>query len=456
MADLYAKIIGTASNYLYSYVLIILLVGGGIYFTIRTKGVQLRYLLESIRVILEPSDKEDESISAFQALMVSTASRVGTGNIAGISTAICFGGPGAIFWMWMTAILGSATAFVESTLAQIYKRRAEDGSCYGGPSYYIEAVLKKRWLGVLYAIFMILTYMVGFNLVASFNVADSFKVYSFYNPSLTPILIGIIQAVIFGICISGGGKQIAKITGILVPVMGGLYIAAALLMIILHGNMIPGMFASIFEGAFDIQAIFGGFMGSVVMLGIKRGLFSNEAGMGSTPHAHARAKAESPHHQGLCAMISVFIDTFVILNLTVFAVLTTDAMSSGKDGTALTQAAFMQSFGNFGSIFIAICLLFFAFSTILGWHFFGLTNAKYLFGEGAAKVYSFIVVICIVIGSMLKVNLVWALADFFNALMVIPNVLALLALSHVVVAADRKTEAITKNVTQAYQIAEEK
>ena len=171
MADLYAKIIGTASNYLYSYVLIILLVGGGIYFTIRTKGVQLRYLLESIRVILEPSDKEDESISAFQALMVSTASRVGTGNIAGISTAICFGGPGAIFWMWMTAILGSATAFVESTLAQIYKRRAEDGSCYGGPSYYIEAVLKKRWLGVLYAIFMILTYMVGFNLVASFNVA---------------------------------------------------------------------------------------------------------------------------------------------------------------------------------------------------------------------------------------------------------------------------------------------
>ena len=216
----------------------------------------------------------------------------------------------------------------------------------------------------------------------------------------------------------------------------------------------------IIKGAFDPKAVMGAGAGitvrEAIRFGVARGLFSNEAGMGSTPHAHARAKAESPHHQGLCAMISVFIDTFVILNLTVFAVLTTDAMSSGKDGTALTQAAFMQSFGNFGSVFIAICLLFFAFSTILGWHFFGLTNAKYLFGEGAAKVYSFIVVICIVIGSMLKVNLVWALADFFNALMVIPNVLALLALSHVVVAADRKAEAITKNVTQAYQVAEEK
>ena len=256
-------ILGQINDLMYTYLLLFLLLGTGLYFSIRSRFAQVRLMKEGFRILTEKAEVEDgkRQVSSFQALMISTASRVGTGNIAGIATAIAAGGPGAVFWMWVMAVIGSASAFIESTLAQVYKTK--DGKDFrGGPSYYIEAVLKKRWLGVLYAIFMILTYMVGFNLVASFNVADSFKVYSFYNPSLTPILIGIIQAVIFGICISGGGKQIAKITGILVPVMGGLYIAAALLMIILHGNMIPGMFASIFEGAFDIQAIFGGFMGS--------------------------------------------------------------------------------------------------------------------------------------------------------------------------------------------------
>ena len=427
MADLYAKIIGTASNYLYSYVLIILLVGGGIYFTIRTKGVQLRYLLESIRVILEPSDKEDESISAFQALMVSTASRVGTGNIAGISTAICFGGPGAIFWMWMTAILGSATAFVESTLAQIYKRRAEDGSCYGGPSYYIEAVLKKRWLGVLYAIFMILTYMVGFNLVASFNVADSFKVYSFYNPSLTPILIGIIQAVIFGICISGGGKQIAKITGILVPVMGGLYIAAALLMIILHGNMIPGMFASIFEGAFDIQAIFGGFMGSVVMLGIKRGLFSNEAGVGASATAAGSAGVSHPVKQGHVQVLSVFIDTVVICSATAFLLLCSGvAPSADMAGMAYVQAAMNNVFGTAGVVFITVALILFAFTTLLGNYYFAETGMAYLCGKTPVKgvriTQRVIAIVIVLIGSVASLGIVWDTADVLMGLMAVINV----------------------------------
>ena len=463
MADLYAKIIGTASNYLYSYVLIILLVGGGIYFTIRTKGVQLRYLLESIRVILEPSDKEDESISAFQALMVSTASRVGTGNIAGISTAICFGGPGAIFWMWMSAFFGMATIYAEATLAQNYKT-VKHGEVTGGPVYYIHAAFKGLFgkiLGVIFAIFLILALGFMGNMVQSNSIGAAFtEVFQVYGINIPPITIGLVLAVLAGFIFIGGTKRLAAVVEKVVPVMAGVYIVGSLILIGLHINHVPTAFMMIIKGAFDPKAVMGAGAGitvrEAIRFGVARGLFSNEAGMGSTPHAHARAKAESPHHQGLCAMISVFIDTFVILNLTVFAVLTTDAMSSGKDGTALTQAAFMQSFGNFGSIFIAICLLFFAFSTILGWHFFGLTNAKYLFGEGAAKVYSFIVVICIVIGSMLKVNLVWALADFFNALMVIPNVLALLALSHVVVAADRKAEAITKNVTQAYRAAEEK
>ena len=423
----YENLIGTASNYLYSYVLIILLVGGGIFFTIRTKGVQIRYLIESIRVILEPSEKEDESISAFQALMVSTASRVGTGNIAGISTAICFGGPGAIFWMWMTAILGSATAFVESTLAQIYKRRAEDGSCYGGPSYYIEAVLKKRWLGVLYAVFMILTYMIGFNLVASFNVADSFKAYSFYNPSMTPLIIGIIQAAVFGLCISGGGKQIAKITGILVPVMGALYIAAALLMIALHGNMIPAMFASIFEGAFDIQAIFGGFMGSVVMLGIKRGLFSNEAGVGASATAAGSAGVSHPVKQGLVQVLSVFIDTIVICSATAFLLLCSGVEpSADMAGMPYVQAAMNNVFGTAGVVFITIALILFAFTTLLGNYYFAETGMAYLCGKIPGKSIRYaqrvLAVLIVLIGSIASLGIVWDTADVLMGLMAVINV----------------------------------
>ena len=255
---MFAQIINTLSDLLYSYILIVLLLGTGIYFTIRTKGVQFRMLRESIRVVMEPKDNDD-GLSSFQALMVSTASRVGTGNIAGISTAICIGGSGAVFWMWLTAILGSASAFIESTLAQIYKRKAQDGTCYGGPAYYIQAALKKRWLGGVFAVFLILTYMVGFNMVASFNIADSFRTYSFFNESTTPVIIGVILAVIFCICIFGGSTQISKITGVLVPVMGIFYLAVALFIVITHFNLIPQMFISIFSSAFDFQAIFGGF-----------------------------------------------------------------------------------------------------------------------------------------------------------------------------------------------------
>ena len=261
---LYNNIINSMSNFLYTYILIILLVAGGIYFTIRTRFVQFRYLVESIRVIMQPSS-DNANVSAFQTLMVSTASRVGTGNIAGISTAICVGGTGAVFWMWVTALLGSATAFIEGTLAQIYKKRAADGSCYGGPAYYIEQTLKKRWLGVLFALVMILTYMVGFNLVASFNIADSFKPYAFYDPVVTPVIVGVVVAALFLLCISGGGKQIAKITSVMVPAMGVLYLAAAVYVVVTHISLIPAVFAGIFRNAFDFQAIFGGFVGSAVM-----------------------------------------------------------------------------------------------------------------------------------------------------------------------------------------------
>ena len=264
---MFSEIINTLSNWLYTYILIVLLLGAGIYFTVKTKFIQFRCLKEAIRVVKEPSD-DKESISSFQALMVSTASRVGTGNIAGISTAICIGGAGAMFWMWLVAILGSASAFIESTLAQIYKRKAADGSSYGGPAYYIQAVLKKRWLGILFAGTLIVTYMGGFNMVAAFNIADSFRAYSFYDPSTTPLIIGAVLAAAFAVCIFGGSKQISKITGVLVPVMGIFYILVSLVIIVTHLNLVPQMFADIFTQAFDFKAIFGGFTGSAIMQGI--------------------------------------------------------------------------------------------------------------------------------------------------------------------------------------------
>ena len=342
---MFAQIINTLSDLLYTYILIVLLLGTGIYFTIRTKGVQFRMLRESIRVVMEPKDNDD-GLSSFQALMVSTASRVGTGNIAGISTAICIGGPGAVFWMWLTAILGSASAFIESTLAQIYKRKAQDGTCYGGPAYYIQAALKKRWLGGVFAVFLILTYMVGFNMVASFNIADSFRTYSFFNESSTPVIIGVILAVIFCICIFGGSTQISKITGVLVPVMGIFYLAVALFIVVTHFNLIPQMFISIFSSAFDFQAIFGGFTGSCIMQGIKRGLFSNEAGVGSAPNAAASASVSHPVKQGLVQMLSVFIDTIVICSATSFMLLCSGvAPSDALKGMPWVQAAAAETTG---------------------------------------------------------------------------------------------------------------
>lgn len=363
--EAYGKVVSVLSNWMYSYILIILLVGAGIYFTVRTKGIQFRALKEAIRVVMEP--KEDEkSISSFQALMISTASRVGTGNIAGISTALCIGGPGAMFWMWLTALLGSASAFIESSLAQIYKRKAADGSSYGGPAYYIQAVLKKRWLGIVFASVLIVTYMGGFNMVASFNISDSFRRYGFYQPGTTPLVVGVILALIFGICIFGGSKRISRITEVIVPLMGIFYIGVSLFIVITHLNLLPGVIASIFKGAFDLSAIFGGFAGSAIMQGIKRGLFSNEAGVGSAPNASASAGVSHPAKQGLVQMLSVYIDTIVICSATGFMLLCSGvAPESGIAGMPYVQEAVAGSLGSFGSVFITVALFMFAFTTLI-------------------------------------------------------------------------------------------
>ena len=427
MLKLYGNLIGQVSNALYSYILIVLLVGGGIFFTLRTKGVQ-KYLIEAFRVIMEPSDsQEEESISAFQSMMISTASRVGTGNIAGVSTAICTGGPGAVFWMWVIAFFGMATAFVEGTLAQIYKRRGDNGSCYGGPSYYIESAFKNRGLGVAYAVFMILTYMVGFNLVASFNVADSFKTYSFYNPDTTPLIVGVVLAAVFGLCILGGGKKIADVASFLVPIMGGAYIAAAILIIVLNVKLLPGVFASIFASAFDFQAIFGGFAGSCVMLGIKRGLFSNEAGVGASASASGSASVSHPVKQGLVQVLSVFLDTIVICTATALL-----CMCSGVEpnaelaGMGYVQSCISNVFGQAGVIFITVALVLFAFTTLIGNYFFAETGIVYLFGKKPSKStllgIRIFAIIIVMVGAVASLGVVWDTADVLMGLMAVINV----------------------------------
>lgn len=429
---MFAQIINTLSDLLYTYILIILLLATGIYFTFRTKFVQFRMLREAIRVVMEPKDDEN-GLSSFQALMVSTASRVGTGNIAGISTAICLGGPGAVFWMWITALLGSASAFIESTLAQIYKRRAEDGSCYGGPAYYIQAVLKRRWIGVLFAVFLILTYMVGFNLVASFNIVDTFRAYSFFDESTTPLIIGGILAVIFCICICGGSKQISKITGFLVPLMGIFYLALALFVVVTHFELIPKMFADIFTNAFDFQAIFGGFTGSCIMQGIKRGLFSNEAGVGSAPNAAASASVSHPVKQGLVQMLSVFIDTIVICSATSFMLLCSGiAPSDELKGMPWVQAAAAESLGELGITFITIALFLFAFTTLIGNFFYAEMGLGYLCDKKPGKkiliIFRAAATIIVFSGSLLEFSVAWSTADVimgFLALINLPVIIML-------------------------------
>lgn len=429
---MFAQIINTLSDLLYTYILIILLVGTGIYFSIRTRFVQFRLLAESIRVVMQP--KEDENgLSSFQALMVSTASRVGTGNIAGISTAIVLGGPGAVFWMWITALLGSASAFIESTLAQIYKRKAEDGTCYGGPAYYIQAVLKRRWLGVLFAVFLILTYMVGFNLVASFNIIDTFRAYSFFNESWTPIVIGGILAFIFCVCICGGIKQISKITEVLVPAMGLFYIGISLIIVFTHFELIPQMFKSIFSNAFDFRSIFSGFIGSCIMHGVKRGLFSNEAGVGSAPNAAASASVSHPVKQGLVQMLSVFIDTILICSATSFMLLCSGVEPTSElRGMPWVQAAAANTFGNIGITFITVALFLFAFTTLIGNFFYAEMGLGYLCDKKPSKAMLIglrvIATIVVFSGSLMEFSVAWSTADVimgFLALINLPVIIIL-------------------------------
>lgn len=358
------------NDFMYTYVLIILLVGIGVYFTIRTRFVQVRLLKDGIRSLLEKSEdgkNGEKKVSSFQALMISTASRVGTGNIAGIATAIAAGGPGAVFWMWLMAVIGGASAFVESTLAQIYKVR-QDGQFRGGPSYYMERALGKRWMGVLFSVLLIICFAYGFNGLQAYNMSSALEYYiPNYSETMFPMILGIILAAATAFVIWGGVHRIGFITSVLVPVMAVVYILIGIVTMILHITDMPNVIAVILENAFDFKAIAGGLAGSAVVIGIKRGLFSNEAGMGSAPNASASADVAHPVQQGLVQVISVFIDTLLICSSTAMMLLVSgvEGKSGVLDGIPYVQAAISSNVGTWGIHFITVSIFAFAFSLSL-------------------------------------------------------------------------------------------
>ena len=438
------NIVLTIQDYMSNIVLIIALLGAGIWFSFRLKFIQVRGFKRGIKQVFgglfgKKGEAGNDGMSSFQALATAIAAQVGTGNIAGAATAIAIGGPGAIFWMWVAAFLGMSTIYAEALMAQKYKQIGDDGVVTGGPVYYIRAAFKGAFGKVLAGIFaVLLIFALGFmgNAVQSNSIAASFHT-AFGIPQW---IMGLIVSVLSIAVFSGGMKRIAKVTETIVPLMAGLYIVGSLVVIICNWRNIPLAFYEIFVGAFAPSAIAGGAIGATIKLaltkGVARGLFSNEAGMGSTPHAHAVAKVDHPVEQGHAAMIGVFIDTFVVLTMTALVIVTTRALpesysvvEGGYTGAELSQFAYSLVYGKFGEIFIAICMFFFAFSTIVGWYFFGQANIKYLFGSKAVPVYSALVCICVFLGSLAQVDLVWNMADCFNSLMVVPNIIGLLALS---------------------------
>ncbi|NEU04930.1 alanine/glycine:cation symporter family protein [Clostridium senegalense] len=438
---------------LWSSVLLVLLLGTGIFFTIRLKFVQVRKFGEGFKRVfgginLRGKKAGKDGMSSFQAVATAIAAQVGTGNLAGAATAIAAGGPGAIFWMWVSAFLGMSTIYAEAVLAQLFKTRVE-GEVTGGPAYYIKNGIKNKKIGGFLSVFFAIscTLALGFmgNAVQANSISDAFN----NSFGVSPLIVGIIVAIIGGFVFFGGMGRIASVTEKVVPFMAGMYILVGVIVIVMNGSELIPAFKAIFVGAFNPQAVVGGAIGitirQAVRYGVSRGLFSNEAGMGSTPHAHAVANVKHPSEQGSVAIVSVFIDTFVILTLTALVIITSGALNEGNlTGIQLTQRAFELTLGGFGDVFVAICLLFFAFSTIIGWYFFGENNIKFLFGKKGLTPYRILVMIVVVVGSTLKVDLVWQLADTFNGLMVIPNLIALLVLSRLVVKATKDYDELKK------------
>lgn len=430
-----ASILTKIDDLLYTWLLIYLLAGSGIYFSIRTRFVQIRRFKDAMNCMLEKKDG-DKGVSSFQALMIATASRVGTGNMAGVAMAIIFGGPGAAFWMWLMAILGSASAFIESTLAQIYKKK-EGASFKGGPAYYIERALHARWLGIIFAISLIATFAFGFNGLQAYNIVSAFDVYvEDLQSSILPTVIGVILA-LAALIIFFSGDIIGKISSVLVPVMAGLYILIGLFVIITNITRLPGVFAIIMRDALNFKAIFGGFTGSCMVLGIKRGLFSNEAGMGSAPNASASATVSHPAKQGLAQIISVYIDTLLICSTTVFLILLTgDWADSGYSGIPLLQQCVARVIGPIGIHFVTVIVCLFAFTSIIGNYFYAEANILFITkNKMVMTIFRIAAAIMVFIGAGNSLDVAWSLADITMGLEAIVNIIAILLLGRIALAA---------------------
>ena len=448
------SIVQTINAYLSDYILFILLIAVGLWYSVKTKFVQVRYFGEGMRRVFGnlslKGEKQTHSMTSFQALATAIAAQVGTGNIVGASGAILTGGPGAIFWMWIIAFFGMATIYAEATLAIMTRRKGADGSIKGGPVYYIRTAFTGGFGRFLAGFFAVaITLALGFFgcMVQSNSIGSTFN-NAFGIPSW---IVGIVLVAICAVIFLGGVSRLASVTEKIVPIMAALFLLGGLFVLVMRIKYIPATFAMIFKYAFQPQAIIGGGFGAAIKIavsqGAKRGLFSNEAGMGSTPHAHALANVQNPHEQGCVAMIGVFIDTFVVLTLNALVIISTlytsgGILANGYTGTItetigkanLAQTAFGSVMGSqLGSIFVAIALFFFAFSTILGWNLFGKINVEYMFKGKATKLYMVIALVFIFLGTLASNDLVWELSDMFNNLMVIPNVIALFALTSMVV-----------------------
>lgn len=451
-------IVVSINNYLSSYILIVLLIGVGLFYSIRTRFVQVRCFGEGMKKVFGNlslrGGKQKSGMSSFQALATAIAAQVGTGNIVGASGAILTGGPGAIFWMWIIAFLGMATIYAEATLAVKTRQVDADGTIHGGPVYYITTAFKGKFgkfLAGFFAVAIILALGFFGCMVQSNSIGSTFE-NAFHIPSW---IVGIILVIICAVIFLGGVQRLAAVTEKIVPVMACIFLLGGIVVLIARIKYIPATVAMIFKYAFQPQAILGGAFGAgikaAISQGAKRGLFSNEAGMGSTPHAHAQANVKNPHDQGVVAMIGVFIDTFVVLTLNALVIISTlytkdGPLAGGYVGAVtetigkanLAQTAFGSIFGStFGAIFVAVCLFFFAFSTVLSWNMFGKINVVYLFGKKNPKlcttIYTIIGLVFVFLGTMMSNDLVWELTDAFNYLMVIPNAIALFALSGMVV-----------------------
>ena len=417
------------NDFLWSYVLIISLITIGVYFTWKTNFIQFRKLKDMFKLLGEDSS-EKGSVSSFQAFCIGTASRVGTGNLAGVASAIAVGGPGAVFWMWLIALLGSASAFIESTLAQIYK--VKDGDSFrGGPAYYMEKGLKKKWMGILFSILIIICFGFAFNSVQSNTIAAAFQSSFGINKAIVGIVITLLTAII----IFGGVHRVAKISSIIVPIMASAYILIAMFVIAKNITAIPSLFVLIFKNAFGIEQIVGGGIGAALMQGIKRGLFSNEAGMGSAPNAAATASVSHPAKQGLIQTLGVFTDTLIICTSTAFIILLSGEYVNGTlTGIELTQASLISQVGPWGGTFIALCIFLFAFSSIVGNYYYGETNIQFISSKKVyLYIYRVIVIGMVFFGSIASMQFVWDIADVFMGLMAVINLIAIVLLSKIAI-----------------------